>query len=276
MAGKTQTKTEEDELDSLLTTKGRVGFKTDGKSQAKANMAGKRGTPSVKARMDFLQAVVCGRGTESQRFKDWFPDFSKGGLRSGVQWLRDEMELPCWQNQSVPLIIPSEDSRQAYEEILRYMLRVVWHRAIAEDNPQVAAVRIRLETRGLQHFTRNARGEGGSKPGLTEWVIKTERALEWLERNTHKLRRCGIADCKHPYFIVTPSRKTYCSDYCKEVAEVERSKRRVAVVQAKKAEAVAHGAKPSRLTPQGTTTISEAAKAKAQRIRTKKRIGKGR
>jgi hypothetical protein len=268
MTGKSRAKTEEDELDSLLTSEGHAGVKTDGKSQTKADMAEERGAPSVKARMTFLETVVRGRGTATQRFKDWFPDFSKGSLGSGIRWLRGQLELPYWQNQNVPLNIPSEDIRQAYEEILRYKLRVVWHRAIAGDSPQIAAARIRHETRGLQHFTRRARGEAESKPGQTKWVQKTESALMWLEYNTHKLRLCAIADCKSPYFIASASRKKYCSDYCQEIAEVERSKERVRIAgEAKKA---GQGSKPSRLTPEGRERIVRGVKKRWEKRRRQK------
>jgi hypothetical protein len=105
------------------------------------------------------------------------------------------------------------------------------------------------------------------------WCLKTESALVWLEHNTDKLRLCGIADCKYPYFIVTPSRKKYCSDYCQDVAEVERSKERVRInAEEKKAATLGgQGVKKSRLSPDGSARISRAATAKAERLRKEKR-----
>ena len=231
--------------------------------------------PSVKARMDFLQAVVSGRGTRSQRFNDWFPDFSKGNLGSVINYWSFLMKLPFWRNQNVPRFSPTADERQTYEAGLRHALRVIWHRAIASDSPQAPVARLRVEIREFQHVVRGVRKGTEAKPGFTGWVTKTEYALVWLEHNTHKLRLCGIADCRQfPYFIATPSRKKYCSADCQREAEDQRSldhyKR---TVEAKDVAALGgQGTKKPRLSPEGSERISKAAKAMWK----KRRRGKGR
>jgi hypothetical protein len=274
MTGKSRTKTEERELDSLLTSKSQAGIKTEGRSQPKADMAVEVRTPSVKARMAFLEAVVRDRETVSQRFKDWFPDFSNGDLSLILAGFYPRMKLPFWHNRNVDEFKPSPDDRQSYEGMFRHKLRIIWRRANSDGNPKPAVIRLLTETREFLHLMLEVRRAGGTKEADVRWFVNTSEALEWLERNTHKLRLCAIEDCKHPYFIVTPSRKKYCSDYCQEVAEVERSRERVRIEAEKKKAAVLSGqvAKPSRLTPEGRERIVRAVKRRWEQ----RRRGKGR
>jgi hypothetical protein len=182
-----------------------------------------------------------------------------------MEYLRGHMTSSFWQSSGVPRLIPSKDNRQAYEEVFRYKLRVVWHRAKAgNNNSQVAAKRLRSDNREFGNLIHL-----GTTTSFDPWCQKTDSALRWLESNTHKLRLCGIADCKSPYFIATASRKKYCSRYCQSVAEIERSKGRVrADAEAKKAAALGgQGLKKRVLTPEGRERISKAAKAKAARLR---------
>jgi hypothetical protein len=230
-------------------------------------MAMERGTPSVKTRMDFLQAVVCGRGTVSQRFRDWFPDYSKGySLDLLVEVFRLRMKLPYWRNESVRPFIPPRDDRQLYEEMLRHKLRVIWHRAASEDNPRAAVDRLHSETREFQHLFREASGKREPIPAFTVWCQKTETALQWLWHNTHKLRLCGIADCSQfRYFIASPSRKKYCSDYCQELAEVKRSEDRSRIIA--EANKAADQSKKRTLSPEGRARIVKAVKARWAKLR---------
>ncbi len=106
MAGKMQSRTEEDELDFLLTTI----FHAEVKMEQRIPR-----TESVKQRMDFLEAMVSGRGMKSPQFRDWFPDISCEGLGSGMLWLRQQTEGPMWKNMSVSRIIPNDNLQQASE-----------------------------------------------------------------------------------------------------------------------------------------------------------------
>jgi hypothetical protein len=222
----------------------------------------------VETFIEFLQNVVRGVDIQKAQFKGWPPDFSNPRIGSAMEYLRGHMTSSFWQSSGVPRLIPSKDNRQAYEEVFRYKLRVVWHRAKAENNnSQVAAKRLRSDNREFGKLTHV-----GTTMSFEPWCRRTDSALRWLESNTHKLRLCGIADCKSPYFIATASRKKYCSKYCQSSAEIERSKGRVrANAESKKAAALGgQGLKKRVLTPEGRERISKAAKAKAARLRLEK------
>lgn len=226
-------------------------------------------TRRVETLIAFLQTVACGVDIQKSQFEGWLPDFSKPGIDKAMEYLRGHMALPFWQSRSVPRPVLSKDGRQAYEEVLRYKLRVVWHRAIAgNNNPQAAAAHLRTETRGFEGFIHET-----TLSALGLWCQRTDSALRWLEDNTHKLRICVIATCPNSrYFIATAFRKTYCSDYCQETAEVQRSKDRVRIEAEKKKAAVlsGQGTKPSRLTPEGRERIVRAVKQKWEQRRREK------
>lgn len=224
-------------------------------------------TIQVETSIAFLQSVARGVDIQNAQFIRWLPDFSESNMDEGMEYLRVHVTSPFWQSSGVPWLNPSRDSRQAYEEILRYKLRVIWHRARAKNNAaQVAATRLCIDNRAFGNLTRT-----GTLAIFAPWCQKTDVALRWLESNTHKLRLCGIADCKSPYFIATASRKKYCSKYCQSAAEIERSKRRVSDAAAKKTTALPgeRVSKP-RLSPEGRERISRAAKATAERRRLQK------
>lgn len=228
-------------------------------------MAEPLSTRQVETFIAFLQSVVRGVDIQKTQFKGWFPDFSKPGIEEAMEYLRGSMALPFWKSRGVPSPVLSKDSRQAFEEVFRLKLRVVWHRAIAgNNNPQAAAAHLRTETRGFEHFIHE-----GTLSTLGLWCRRADSALRWLEANTHKLRRCKIADCTAPYFIATATRKKYCSKYCQNASEVERSKKRVRTdAEAKKAtELRGKGVKKPRLSPEGRERIVQAARAMAQRRR---------
>ena len=223
-----------------------------------------RGTQSVENIIAFLQAAVSGRVDGYPQFRNhWFPDFSNTNIGSAMEYLRRGMTSSFWQSRSVPRHVLSKDNGQAYDEAFRYRLRVVWHRAIAgNNNPLAAASRLRTETRGFEGFVH-----GGTLTTLEPWCKKTDEALRWLEDNTHKLRLCGIADCKFPHFVATKTRKTYCSDNCQETAEVNRSKERVAAQGVREI-------KKRELTPEGRKRIVRAVNARWEKYRREKRRSK--
>jgi hypothetical protein len=141
---------------------------------------------------------------------------------------------------------------------------------VGNNNPEAAAAHLRTEIRGFENFVHE-----GTLTSLGLWCRRTDSALRWLESNTHKLRRCGIADCESPYFIATPTRKKYCSKYCQNAAEIERSRERVKLAaEAKKLSAIsAQGVKKDRLSPEGRERIVRAAKATAERRRLERNKG---
>lgn len=221
-------------------------------------------SPSIQECMKFLQDVASGRRTAQARFADWFPDFSKGDLRKVVAYMSGRVSLPYWQHPDVSPFAPSTNDRDTYEHMLRHRLRIIWHRADSADNPRAAVQRLRSETREFQHLLYKVRPGFESKPDWTVWMLKTVDALNWLERNTHKLRLCGIKNCRvSPYFIVSRSHKTYCSTTCQELAEVERIIEREAAMK----KAVV---KP-RLSSEGRERISVAAKARWKKYRANKK-----
>jgi predicted nucleic acid-binding Zn ribbon protein len=223
----------------------------------------------VETLVAFLQKVACGIDIQKSQFEGWLPDFSKPRIDKAMEYLRGNMALPFWQSRSVSRPVLSKDGRQAYEEVFRYKLRVVWHRAIAgNNNPQAAAAHLRTETLGFEGFIHN-----NTLTTLEPWCQRTDSALRWLEDNTHKLRICAVATCSNSrYFIATKSRKTYCSDYCQDTAEVERSRQRARRLnEAKDVAALGRqGSKKPRLTSEGRERISKAAKAMWE----KRRMGK--
>ena len=228
-----------------------------------------RRTLPVDVIIGFLQAAARGIPNQYPRGRDyWFPTFSEPRIGEAMASSRREVTSQFWQSSGVPQPILSDDIRQAYEDILRHKLRVIWHRAIARNHfPQPAAERLRIEMRG---FAKSIHVATSSLFGL--WGRRTDEALRWLEDNTHNLRLCGVVDCKLPHFIATASRKTYCSKACQNAAEIERSKRRVrANADAKKAAALrGEEVKGSRLTSDGKERIARAAKATAERRRLEK------
>lgn len=185
---------------------------------------GKARKPSTRGCAKFLQDVASGRAGVQTRYRNWFPDFSKGDLSRVVAFSMQRLTLPYWRCKGVPPFTPSESDTRTFEAMLRHRLRVVWHRANAGDNPQVAVGRLFYETRDFQHITFGVRRGMDGKPDSTEWCVNTLAALKWLERNVHKLRFCAIKNCREfPYFIVSRSHKKYCSSICQEIAEVKLS-----------------------------------------------------
>lgn len=229
---------------------------------------------STKDCIEFLQAAVCDRLESRKRWLSWLPNFTRAESSQILAVFYRKMKLPVWRHKDVPYFTQPTNNRRAYEEMLRYKLLIVWCRALTGDVPEEAVARLRSEIRELQHYLHCAWPETEPKPDLTSWCVRTLIALEWLGRNTRKLRRCGISACQEfPYFIATPSHKKYCSRRCQEIAEVERVCERQKRLAEEKTQSALNGgmAKLRRLSAEGRERISKAAKAKWDKYRTKKR-----
>ena len=219
------------------------------------------GKPSARNCAKFLQDVASNRPAIQTRYGKWFPDFSKGDLSRVVAFSAHRLTLPFWRCKGVSPFRPSERDEETFEAMLRHRLRVIWHRANSGDNPQAAVGRLFYETRDFQHITFGVRRGMDGKPDSTKWCVNTLAALKWLERNTHKLRFCAIQGCgEFPYFIVSRSRKKYCSSRCQELAEVKRI-----IEREKEEKEKGISPKPSGLTPEGRERISKAVKARWKR-----------
>ncbi len=194
----------------------------------------------------------------------WLPHFEAEFLRDYGALLElsyKALESYHWKNEKLSLRPPPKDLTRFYAMIFTHKLRLVWHRAVGlasiDEEPQAAVMRLIMDTRSFQQVRRMV---GISiSPSAAPWCRRSLDALNWLHRNTDKLRRCEIAECRiHPYFIVSPAHKTYCSNTCKELAEMARVDERV--------KAQAEGRKTAttkrRISPEGAEKIAKAQKAR--------------
>lgn len=223
------------------------------------------GKPTSQDCAQFLQDVASNRIAVQKRYRDWFPDFSKGDLSKVVAFSIHRLTLPYWRFKGVPKFAPFQDDAQTFEAMLRHRLRVIWHRADAGDNPQAAVGRLFYETRDFQHIVFGVRRGMDGKPDSTKWCVNTLAALKWLERNTHKLRFCAVRDCPFPHFIVSRSHKKYCSSRCQEIAEVESSRER------QKEEAKKNPPKTGRLSPEGLERIKRGQQIRWAKVKASKK-----
>lgn len=226
---------------------------------------GKRDIVPVRECQDFLVAVVNELPSMKAKYWEgkWFPLF-EDRYRSEYEALLalayEALKGYHWKNSELPLGPPPKDLTRFYAMIFTHKLRLVWHRALglgsSGEDPQAAVMRLILDTRSFQQIRREV---GVSiPPSATPWCYRPLDALTWLYRNTDKLRRCGVAECKiHPYFIVSPAHKTYCSTPCKELSEMARGAER-----AKEQAARRVTTKENRISPEGLKNISEAQKLK--------------
>jgi hypothetical protein len=210
---------------------------------------------------NFLVSVANDLPSVTTKYREWLPNLVLSGDDKRLALAYALASGYLWSNERLPLGSLPKDLTSAYTKIFRYKLRVIWHRAIGsiEENPHSAAMRLIMETRDFQSSRRKNRNDRDADPDIITWYRKSWQALDWLHRNTDKLRRCGIAECRiHPYFIVSPAHKIYCSDTCKELAEVARVDERV------KEQAAARKAKvgKSRIGPEGSENISKVQKAR--------------
>lgn len=231
-------------------------------------------TFSVREQQDFLLAVVNDLPNVMTKYKGWLPNPTLPSDRQAFASIYEMFYLwrivtegkpdwnPSsdpkeftraylrWQNSWSDAKIPS-DPKELTRTYLRWQtfkLKVVWDKALASnwEDALSAANNMIVETTRYDAALYAA-----------PWLRKTKQALEWLYENTDRLRRCGFAECKtYPYFIVSPTRKKYCSDRCKELAEIaridERNKDQVASRQASGAN--------GRISLEGKINISKAQK----------------
>jgi hypothetical protein len=221
---------------------------------------------SAEECQDFLVATANDLPSMMTKYGEgrWLPHFKAEDLPDYEALLRLSYEALNgyhWANAKLPLSQPPKDLTRFYAMIFTHKLRLVWHRALGlasmGEDPQAAVMRLIMDTRSFQQVRRLV---GISiSPSAAPWCSRSLDALDWLYRNTDKLRRCVIAGCRiYPYFIVSPAHKTYCSDTCKELAEMARVDERV------KEQAAARKAKgrTSRISPEGSENISKRQKAR--------------
>lgn len=209
---------------------------------------------------DFLVAVASDLPNVATKYREWLPSLVLANDDKRLAQSHTQASGYLWSNEVLPLGSLPKDLTSAYMMIFRFKLRVVWLRAVGfiKENPHSAATRLTMETRDFQSSRRKNRDDRNADPDIITWYRKSWQALDWLLNNTDKLRRCGIANCRiHPYFIVSPAHKTYCSNTCKELAEVARVDKRVKAQAAKRKA----GATKSRISLEGSINISETQKA---------------
>lgn len=222
---------------------------------------GKEDIVSAQECRDFLMAVANDRPSVMTKYRDWHPKLILSGDDRRLARAYEVLSGYLWSNERLPLSSPPKDLIGFHVMMFRFRLRVIWLRATAsiQEDPEAAVMRLIMELRDFQSSRRRNRDEREADPNIMAWYRKSWQALDWLQRNTDKLRRCEIADCKIlPYFIVSPTHKKYCSDTCKELAEIARVDERV--------KAQAEGRKTAtakrRISPQGAKNIAEAQKAR--------------
>jgi hypothetical protein len=218
-------------------------------------------TFSARELQDFLLAVVNDLPSVMTKYGNWLPP-SDG---RAVDF--DYMVRP-WEGAMRPICASPKDLPRLYVATQRHKLRLVWNKALGlsvpeafcEENAQSMVRQMSDETRIIKpkHNVLYA------FVGAELWLRKTKQALEWLYENTDKLRRCGIEECKvYPYFIVSAKHKKFCSDTCKEHAEIARG------VERAKEQAAARGSKGEkhRISPEGKIEIAKAQRARWAKVR---------
>jgi hypothetical protein len=125
-----------------------------------------------------------------------------------------------WQLEDVPLPRELPDTNKMFLAWLRYKLQIVWGRSKRGEDPKVAAERLRLETRELQHERKHTSSGIEPPPAGSIWCRRVIHALKWLEGNSDKLMKCSLRECKQfPYFIRDKPHQKYCSGICSAEAE---------------------------------------------------------
>jgi hypothetical protein len=209
---------------------------------------------------DFLLAVVNDRRGFTNRYEDWLPKPLSQDEHGVLMHLYTRLQ-PLWHHPQVPLQPAPNNIRDLYIFLLRHKLRVVWERACGRRNTAgPAAARLWAETREIEHerchFAKRARL---SMPPAV-WLTKTEEALLWLGKNTHKLIKCGNPSCHaYPWFVRRPGapNQKYCSPPCTSDAKSKLVKQRPPKTQKN----------PMRLSPEGRARISAGQRRRWQQYR---------
>jgi len=211
---------------------------------------------------EFLVAVTNSRPGFLGRFREWFPQHTpQDGEEYAVLLSLYRRLVPLWVHPNVPLGEAPKNATDLYILLLRHKLRVVWERALGHRNPEAAVRRLWAETREIEHVydsiahrrwanevlrlqVQPTKTETYEEFKLRFWRI--DRAMVWLQRNTHKLMKCALPDCrKYLYCIRGKSDQKYCSPACAALAESKRISQRLTLR--------ATGA--SRLSPEGRAKI---------------------
>jgi hypothetical protein len=118
------------------------------------------------------------------------------------------------------------ESRQVYYRAmigeLRDSLRAIWD-AEDEYTAEWRVFNLQLQSHRITDAKNYQWRDKNLRPPPLDTPIS--QALHYLHRNFDKLRRCGNADCKTPYFIADRGKQSYCSVECAGVAQKEYKRR---------------------------------------------------
>jgi hypothetical protein len=231
---------------------------------------------SVEECREFLVAVINSRPGFLTRYEGWFPRYMpRGGDEYEVLLRLYQRVVPLWVHPNVPLSEAPTNAADLYVLLLRHKLRVVWERALGHRNPAAAVRRLWAETNEFEHayggilrdrwmfeFTRRraqpAMRESQDELGL-RWD-RFDRAMEWLQANTHQLMKCTNSDCRQNlHFIRGAPHQKFCSPGC----ATEAASKRVSQGLINKPEGI------SRLSPEGRARIVAGQKKRWDKFRKK-------
>jgi hypothetical protein len=179
---------------------------------------------------DFLEAVVNDRPGLRSRYAGWLAPLCSPHEYELLRNLYGQVPH-LWTHVNVKPPRFPEKPDEAYLTLLRHRLRVIWERAASGNNPKAPVMRLWTQIRQIEHERYHLCKTRPWPPDFhSPWLRWTEQSLEWLSKNTHKLLRCRLPECrKFPYFIRTKPHQKYCSETCSALAErkrvVARSKR---------------------------------------------------
>ena len=184
--------------------------------------------PTADQCCDFLLAVVNaedratsqGCRTHFQKlYRDWFPkdmtvddDLGANALRA----LLYAYSIPhMWKCRKSRVEEKPKTEFQLNVAILRDKLRHVWASTL---NQRI--IRYELMTLRNDIFEYRRGGNSLAPPGAVNWRVRSLAALDWLERNFHRLRICLNPECKATtYFVRKGNNQRYCCPTCYKKGE---------------------------------------------------------
>jgi hypothetical protein len=185
---------------------------------------------------EFLVAVVNSRPGLLRRFEGWIPrHIPQDGEEYAILLSLYRRLAPLWVHPKVPLNEAPKNVTDLYVLLLHHKLRVVWERALGHQNPGAAVRRLWAETREIDHAYGSIKHHRWANELLRLHVQPTksetyeefalrldriERAMQWLQKNTHKLMKCAKPDCtRNLYCIREKPHQKYCTPFCAALAE---------------------------------------------------------